>query len=582
MLWQVSSLAGVTWHRPEYAGFAKQHVVSSAVACPAAIMRAIKGSSPIRIAHLRSQSIPGIGRVAGLLAAAALLPGCAAPRPAGGPDTVTVAVQSDITGLYPTLRNESFSFSVNANIFEGLTAFDHQLRPEPALADRWENPDDETWIFHLRPGVTFSDGQPVRAADVVASLRFAAGLDTTQVLLAPVASVDELSEALVRVRTRFACPVLLSSLTFAFVLPEAALRQRPVPPTGTGPYKLSSWTPGRALDLEANPHYRAQPPAFARARFVVAPDPERRLAELSEGRADVVENVPLARIGALRRDPTLHVVSRPGLRVLFLALRVDEPPFSSAPLREAIDLALDRDELVRRALGGFGSPAAELVPATVLGYNPDLHVTVADRARARDRLRAAGYPSGLKLRLDGPGDRYVGGPEIMREVARQLQEVGVAVEVNVMPKERFFSLADSGRYQLLLYGWSCETIQAGEALDELIRTPRSGAPPNPEFLSDPALDRLIDEADAAASLDSRSQLLREALARVAELRPIVPLVVQNESFAFSSRIEWDPSLDMALHVADMSPRRKALLRDPRGPRLSRPAARRAGGPRPAP
>ena len=200
---------------------------------------------------------------------------------------------------------------------------------------------------------------------------------------------------------------------------------------------------------------------------------------------------------------------------------------------------------------GFGSPAAELVPPTVLGYNPDLRVTTPDRRRARELLRAAGYAEGFKARLDGPNNRYAGAVEIMGEVARQLAQIGITLELNAMPKEQFFALTDSGQYQLLLYGWSCETVQAGEALDELIHSSAPGTAPNLEFFSDPKLDRLIDQADRSPGLDERSRLLGQALARVAQLRPIVPLVVQNESFAFSSRIDWNPSLDMALHLADM-------------------------------
>jgi ABC-type transport system substrate-binding protein len=127
-------------------------------------------------------------RVAWLLVGSIGAWGCGVPpeearaRPA---PELSVAVQGDITGVYPTLRNESFSFAVNANVFEGLTSLGPDLAPHPALADAWENPDEHTWIFHLRPGMRFSDTQPVRVQDVVASLRFAMAADATRTLLAP-------------------------------------------------------------------------------------------------------------------------------------------------------------------------------------------------------------------------------------------------------------------------------------------------------------------------------------------------------------------------------------------------------------
>ncbi len=480
--------------------------------------------------------------------------GCSGARPAAPPaGTLRIAVQGDITGLYPKLRNESYSFAVNANVFEGLTRLGHDLGPEPALADAWANPDEHTWVFHLRPGVRFSDGRPVGMPDVVASLRHAMSANTTRTLLAPIESIEPVGPDSLKIRTRFPCPVLLAHLAFAFVVPEAALAA--VDGTralGTGPFEVVAWTPGRELVLARNPQYRGARPDFDEARFVVTPDPVQRLRALQAGSVDIADNVPTREIAALRESPSLRVVSRPGLRVLFLALRVDRAPFTDPRVREALDLAIDRGALVTRAMNGFGVPSAQLVPPPVLGFNPDIPLTAANPARARELLRAAGHPEGLALRLDGPTDRYPSGIEIMREVARQLGEVGIRIEIQGRPKDAFFTHVDGGQYQLLLYGWSCETIQAGEALDELIRTPPPGEGPNIEGFSDSRIDLLIDTANRASQIRERSTLLGEALAAVAAARPIIPLAIQNESFAFSSeRVAWNPSLDMALFVADV-------------------------------
>lgn len=480
--------------------------------------------------------------------------GCAGDRPAAVPAaTLRIAVQGDITGVYPDLRNESYSFAVNANVFEGLTRLGHDLGPEPALADAWANPDEHTWIFHLRPGVRFSDGTPVVMADVSASLRHAMSASTTRTLLAPIESIEAVAGDSLKIRTRYPCPVLLAHLAFAFVVPEAALASGgKAGVLGTGPFAVQAWTPGRELVLARNPQYRGARPDFESVRFLVTPDPAERLRALQAGDVDIADNVPTREIEALRASAALRVVSRPGLRVLFLVTRVDQPPFSDPRVREALDLAIDRDELVTRAMNGFGTPSAQLVPPPVLGFNPDIPVTVPDRERARRLLRDAGHDGGLSVRLEGPTDRYPAGVEIMREVARQLADVGIGIEVQGTPKDAFFSRVDSGRYQLLLYGWSCETIQAGEALDELIRTPPPGEGPNIEGFSDPRIDRLIDTANRESRIRDRSTLLGEALAAVAAARPVIPLAVQNETFAFSSeRVAWNPSLDMALHIADV-------------------------------
>jgi peptide/nickel transport system substrate-binding protein len=266
---------------------------------------------------------------------------------------------------------------------------------------------------------------------------------------------------------------------------------------------------------------------------------------------DVIDNVPTDRIEKLRKRSDVTVVSRPGLRVLFLVLPPNRAPFSDPNVRQAIDLALDRGELVRKALDGFGTPSVELVPPAVLGYNTDLAPEPPDRARAKELLRKAGYPNGLHLRLDGPRDRYVNGLGVMTELARQLAEVGVSVDTRALPKEEFFSLVEQSRSPFFLYSWSCDTLHAGEVLDEVVRTPRSPGSLNVAGFSDPRIDELIDAADASPSLHERGILLSEALAFVAQKRAILPVLIQHESFGFSDRIEWHPSLEMALRVWEM-------------------------------
>ncbi len=489
-----------------------------------------------------------------LLLVAAVAAGCRPAAPPAAPETLEIAVQADVTGVYPAMREESFSFDVNSNIFEGLVRPRQDLTAEPALAERWENPDERTWLFRLRPGLRFSDGTPVTATDVAAALTFGQGpRAVARNILSPVESVEALAPDLVRVRTRYPFPVLLRHLTAGFVLPAAALRPPSVAPIGTGPYALESWLPGRELVLVENARYRGPRPAFRRVRLTVMADPAARSAALLAGRAHIADNVPLAQFARLSSSPAVRVVSRPGLRVLFLALRMNEPPFADARVREAFDLALDRDELIRRALDGHGQPAAQLVPAAVLGHNPDLRPTRPDRERARRLLAEAGYGSGLSVRLDGPNNRYVNDGAILLEVARQLALVGVRVEVAARPKEEFFALLDRKVPSFYLFGWSSSTGHAGDALEALMHTPTPNGVgfENVQFLSDPELDRLIDAAHASPRLDERSLLLAGALARVAQLRPVLPLVVQTETLALAREIDWEPPLDMALRLRDV-------------------------------
>jgi peptide/nickel transport system substrate-binding protein len=493
-----------------------------------------------------------------VLLAAAFAAGCGARGRHREEDTLTLAVRSDVTGVFPNppIINESFTLDVNANVFEGLVRLDRNLNAEPAIAERWENPDERTFVFSLKKGLRFSDGSPVTARDVVASLRAARERPfVTRDTLQAIESVEDAGDGRVRVRTRFPYPVLLSHLPRGFVLPEKALGERPVPPIGTGPYRVDHHTPGRELVLTRNPYYRGPAPAYPRVVFLVRPGAKERVDALLTREAQLANDIPLDRVDALAKTAGVRVVSRPGLRVLFLAFWMPAGPFADPRVREAVDLALDREELVRRVFRGRSVPAAQLVPPAVAGYDAAIPFPRPDRDRAKRLLADAGFPKGFAARLDGPNNRYVNDAELLREVSRQLADVGIAVTPNAVPKSDFFDLLASRRSRFYLLGWACETGEAGDALDALMHTPSRGllGLQNYQGLSDAELDRLIDDSNRSPLPSGRIALLGEALRRVAALRPVVPLVVQTETLALSSSVRWDPPLSLALKVYDMSP-----------------------------
>lgn len=491
--------------------------------------------------------------VPALLALLAVEGGCARRRAPSPGETLTVAVEADITGIFPNppITNESNTLDVNENVFEGLFRFDRNLVPEPALAARWENPDAVSWVFHLKPGVRFSNGDPVTARDVAASLLAARAKHwCNSGALPAIDSVEATGDLTVRIHTRAPNPNLPARLVYGYTLPAAAIDRTPVPAIGTGPYVFGPWVPGKDLFLVRNPRFRGPAALFERVRIEVVSDAGERVARILDGRAQVATPLPLEEIDRLKAAPGLRVIVAPGLRVVFLGFRLAEAPFSDPRVREAVDLALDREELIRRVLYGKALVASELVTPTVFGYNTSLALPRPDRERARRLLREAGYPFGLDARLDGPNNRYVKDDAILREVARQLAEIGIRVKVNALPKAEWFALLSAGHSQFYLFGWSCETRDAGDALDALMHspTPEGKGVNNYGGVADAELDRLIDDADKPSDALSRSQLFGRALARVAELHAIAPLEIQPETMAIRNGVRWDPPLDFGLRL----------------------------------
>lgn len=488
-----------------------------------------------------------------------------APPAAKG--SLTLAVRADVTGFFPNppIQAEAYTIEMNRNVFDTLLRFDTEHRLQPSLAERWEMPDPTTCIFTLREGVRFSDGRPLTARDVAASLNAVRERAwVTRDLLAAVISVRADGPRKVIVRTRTPYFALLPRLAWGFVLPAEDIQALPLKPdgsnpakpfVGSGPYRLARWKPGEEIRLERNEYYWGPRPAFGAVCLKIVPDDRRRIGMVLEGGAGLADQVPPAELHRLENDPRVRVTSRTGLRTLFLCLAVDEGPFAGLKVRQAVDLALDRDELVRRVFQGRMQVAGQIVPPSVFGHNPALPPTRPDRRQAVRLLAEAGFPAGLRIRLDGPVNRYVNDREVLVEVSRQLSEIGIVAKVNALEKTAFFQLVDSGSSDLHLLGFACHSGDAGEILEALLHSPGAGhlGSYNSIGLADPELDRLIDGSNRALRVKERAELLQAAIARVSELHCLLPLVIQTDSVIVRRNIAWEPPLTMALRPWEMKP-----------------------------
>ncbi len=484
-----------------------------------------------------------------------------AAAPASVLRKLTVAVRADITGVFPEPPTQSESFTIDffSNVLEGPFRLDENLAVQPALVSTWSNPDDRTWVFRLREGVRFSDGSLLTSADVVGSLR--AAIDKpfpTGAFLSSIAKVEANGPLEVRVTTREPSAVLPSYLASAFVISARALARSPILPVGTGPYVYAGREPGKEIRLTRNPHHVPSAP-FDEVLLRVLPDPGERVAALLAGSVDIADALPLEAVERLSRESGLVALARPGIRVLYLAPRVDRPPFSDLRVREALDLAFDRDELNARVYHGRGTPASQPVPVAVAGYDASIPVVRADRARARALVDAASRGAGIDVVLDAPSDRYLNDVALALEAKRQMELAGFRVTVRARPKAEYFPALAKGEAQLYLFGWGCDTLEAGDILNGAFRSHASSGARNDNYqgLSDSVVDGAIDAATRATEAGERLAHLHTAMNRLRELRAMVPLVVMPETIAYSRRISWSPppTFVLRLHEVGLAPPR---------------------------
>jgi peptide/nickel transport system substrate-binding protein len=467
---------------------------------------------------------------------------------------LVIGLQTDPIGLDPHRHNDFHTFAVLSNVYEGLTAFDGQLRVGPGLAAGWENPNDTTWIFQLRPGARFHDGRPVAAEDVVFSLERARrlpGTDVASYLLA-VKGVRAVDPHTVEITTERPAATLLEKLAFVAVLPRGSppdIRQ----PVGTGPYRLAGWTPGRRLELTAFERHWRGAPAEKVVWLLPITDHAERMRRLAAGELDLAAGLAPEGATSLPARGGCRVAVQESLLVWHLEMRVDRPPFADRRVRQAVDLAVDRPALVERLLLGQGRPLGQMVTPNDVGFAPDLAPTRRDLPRARALLAAAGYPRGFEVDLD-----YREGSRGAELVARQLAEAGIRARP---VKRRWGELYPSMLAGQLTFHLGAVLAESGDASDVLdamahSRGTRSAyGEANASGYSDAGLDELIERSAVVLDPLKRREILQRCMRVLARDLPHVPLFAPFDLYGLREGVEWRPRLDATVLASEVRRRR---------------------------
>ncbi len=322
-----------------------------------------------------------------------------------------------------------------------LTHIDYRRTdPQPAIAERWESSSDgRTYRFFLRQGLRFPDGNPVTAGDAERSFRRL--MDEKDPSRPPnVYAIAELGGANIRrVRavddTTFEIRLGRRDIPFlgrlanpnGAILSEAAIRKegknigrRLV---GHGPYSFTSSKPGESISMEAFDGYFGGRPLADRVVLQVLPDPTALTSALRSSSAHISPFVPFASTSTLKRDPKVNVESGKPFTTVFLLANVGVPLLADPKVREAINLALDRETIVRQAFNGQAQVPAGLVPPPTPGYDKGLErYSRQDVERARALIKEAGAEGKAVEILN---QNILFWPRLGQIVERNLRDIGL-------------------------------------------------------------------------------------------------------------------------------------------------------------
>jgi peptide/nickel transport system substrate-binding protein len=327
-------------------------------------------------------------------------------------DTIVVAMNTNaIFTLDPAMHRDRNTETVIRNMFDGLVTRTHGADVVPELAVSWEQESETSFVFALRDGVTFHNGDPMTADDVVFTFErvltegAVGGASSPRAgLLGPLDRVEKVDDLTVRFVLSDPFPPFLQALVQFQIVPKAYIEQVgddafAEQPIGTGPFQfvrggLDSEIVmdryddyyGGAPDLEP-----AGPAQVQRAVFRMMPEPSTRVAALLSGEVHVIQAVPVDLLARLEADARVQVATAEGTRSYQIEFNNDRPPFDDVRVRQAVNLAIDWDSILAGVYQGFGVPLATSFLPSGFGYDADLAAYPYDPERAKELLAEAGY-----------------------------------------------------------------------------------------------------------------------------------------------------------------------------------------------
>lgn len=487
-----------------------------------------------------------INKIFCLTAIAALAGALAGPVSEANAKTFRWASQGDVLTMDPHSQNEGLNNSISDHVYEPLVNRNKTMAIEPCLAVSWQQINPTTMRFKLREKVTFHDGTPFTADDVVFSI--ARAMEKTSNFLAFTSGLKEAKRVdanTVDIITNGPVPTLLDQLTELRIMSRAWANkhnvQRPQDfknkeetyaarnANGTGPFVLRTREPDVKTVLVANSNWWGKDGKdrgnVTEVVYTPIKQDATRISALITGEIDLVLDPPVQDLGNLKTNKALKILEGNENRTVFLAMDQGrnellyssvkgKNPFKDVRVRQAFLHAIDVNAIQRTVMRGLSLPTMSMIAPQVRGYSKDLEKRpVPDLAKAKKLLADAGYPNGFEITLDCPNNRYINDERICTAVAGMLAKIDVKVKLNAMPRVTYFPKIQNSDSSFFLYGWGVPTFDSLYTLQAVIRTKATGGDGEQNYsgYSNPKVDALIDQLKTEADFAKRTSITREAL-----------------------------------------------------------------------
>ena len=436
------------------------------------------------------------------VAAGAIATGAVAAVTPAAAKTFKWAFQGDVQSLDPHALFETFSLGFWGNIYESLVTYDGEMNLIGALAESYSNPEPNKWVFNLRKGVKFHNGNDFTADDVIFSWQRALseGSDL-KVAANKIAEINKIDDHTIEVITPGPNPILPRDLVFLYVMDKEWSEEHNTTTAtnvkggeegnyanlnanGTGPFIVVERQPDVKTLLKRNPDYWKEIDSnVTEGVFTPIGQDATRVAALISGELDMAYPVPVQDWQRLEGADGVSPLTGPEARTIFLGFDQDrgellysdvkgKNPFKDARVRQAFAHAIDVEAIKQKVMRNASVPAGLMIAPQINGFDPALNQRWEhDVEKAKSLLAEAGYPDGFEVTMDCPNDRYVNDEKICQAAAAMLARAGIKVDVLAQTKSKYFAkVLAQNDYDTSFYllGWTPGTFDSHNPISSLL------------------------------------------------------------------------------------------------------------------
>jgi len=475
------------------------------------------------------------------------------------------------TTMDPGKVQDGDTIDVIQQVYEGLVGWDEKNQVSPRLATWTISPDGKTYTFKIRPDAVFSNGNPVTAADfkwcierncnpdlhsqtvadylddIVGALDVIKPKDKNAHGMKDIPGLKALDDHTLQIQITKPCPYFLGKLTYpdAYVFDKSVVKDPGKEITdasemiGTGPFKFDKVDVDTIVTMNANDkYYDGGRPKLDRIERPYVGDAATRLSMYKTGDVDLV---PLEREDAmsLKNDPQYkdQLYSLPRAALWYVGINCNMiPALKQVAVRQAISMAIDKDNIINNVLGGFNDRADCIVPPGVFGHRDNLPKLPFDPAGAAKLLAQAGYPGGqgfpeltMYYRDNRPDIRIVA-----QTIGQDLQKnLNIKVDFKALEWATYLAQNDDKKLPFFHMRWSADYLDAQDFLSMLLSTTGNE---NKIYYSNPQFDALCAAADSNNDPAQRLKLYGQAEDIVLKELPFIPIYFEKDSELISPRI----------------------------------------------